>query len=83
MKIEGVDKLYGAEHAIIPDRNVKPGQIGARFQRHPGNNFDLAAEVHEECAIGNLRTSMPSMASTAWTIVSSCSLETVLTVCRE
>jgi hypothetical protein len=29
-------------------------KIGTRFQRHLGNNFNLAAQVHQEGEIGNI-----------------------------
>src|SRR5688500_5553318 len=33
---------------------VSHGEIGAGLQRHFGNDFDLAAEMHEESQIGNI-----------------------------
>src|SRR5688572_16602001 len=33
---------------------VSHGEIGPRFQRHFGNDFDLAAEMHEESQVGNI-----------------------------
>src|SRR4029079_7725407 len=46
-----VDGFAHARHA----GRVGHRQIGAGLQRHLGDDFDLAAKVHEESAIGNLQ----------------------------